>query len=477
MSASAKSNAKRSNQRCKPRASVATPDKPGLAARVAAAQVLTRVIDDKRGLDGLLDTRHGPQAYRDLSEQDQGLVRAIVTTALRHRGEIDYAFDRLMDRKPPKKARHLHHTLHVAAAQILFMDVPESAAVDLAVTSLSQEPRSVRFSSLGNAVLRRMAREGGKLFSRMDAGARAKLNMPPWLWSRLKKGYGQERAEKSALMHMIEPVLDITVKENPENWAEKLGGVVLAGNSIRTGRKGSISEWEGYEDGAWWVQDFAAHLPVHLMGNVAGKRVLDLCAAPGGKTAQLIAAGANVTAVEQSHDRLERLALNLKRLGMGADLVQADMMEWQPALPFDCVLLDAPCSSTGTIRRHPDVQWTKSKEDVAALAELQAAMVRRAADFLQPGGQLLFSNCSIDRTEGEDVVAALIKDMPSLKLQPFSADDVFGRAELVNGQGTVRTLPCHLDQVEPPEAGDGEALDPRAYQGMDGFFAARFERI
>ncbi|MEE9313873.1 MAG: transcription antitermination factor NusB [Rhizobiaceae bacterium] len=447
--------------------------KPGLPARIAATIILTRVIDDGRGLDGLLDTRHGPQAYGNLSDADKSLVRAIATTAFRHRGEIEFALSKLLDRALPKNARHLIHTLHVAAAQILFLDVPDSAAVDLAVTALKEDSRSKRFASLGNAILRRMAREKEQIFDSQTPENLAVLNMAPWLRKRVKKAYGRDRLPAIASQHMLEPLIDLTVKSEPEAWAKKLGGVHLYANSIRVNGTGKIETWQGYEDGEWWVQDAAAHLPAHLLGDIRGKSVVDLCSAPGGKTAQLIAAGANVTAVEASEPRLERLQQNLERLKFQTNTVHANLLEWQPDQLFDAVLLDAPCSSTGTIRRHPDVQWTKSADIVEGLATLQRDMIVRAAQFLKPGGILVFANCSIDRTEGEDVFAQISKGNFGLIPNPITTDELFGIGDVVTGQGTLRTLPCHLQNISPPK---DSTVNPQRFSGLDGFFAARFVR-
>ncbi|MEP0943938.1 MAG: RsmB/NOP family class I SAM-dependent RNA methyltransferase [Rhizobiaceae bacterium] len=443
--------------------------KPGLATRTTAAILLTRVIDDGRSLDGLLDTRHGPRQFSELSQADKGLARAIVTVALRRRGEIDYALGKLLDRKLPSKARHLVHTLHVAAAQILFLDIPDSAAVDLAVTALRNDKRSTRFSGLANAILRRLSREKAELFANRVEKDLAMLNMAPWLSKRVKKDYGRDRMAEIAKAHMIEPLIDITVKDNAEEWATKLEGQHLFGNSIRISRDGNIETWPEFESGEWWVQDAAASLPAQLFGDVKGKTVLDLCAAPGGKTAQLAAQGARVTALEASEPRLKRLQENLDRLQLSVTCHLGDMMEWQSDNQFDLVLLDAPCSSTGTIRRHPDVQWNKSPQIIAELAQLQFDMIVRAAGFVKPGGTLIFSNCSLDRAEGEDVYAQVLKADLGLVPNPISADECFDLDEIVNRQGAIRTLPSHLQSV-------GAETGSARLSGLDGFFCARFTR-
>ena len=445
--------------------------KPGLATRTAATVLLTRVVDDGRSLDGLLDTRHGPAQYRELSDADKALCRAIVATALRHRGELEIGLSKVLDRKPPKNARHLIHTLHVAAAQILHMEVPDSAAVDLAITALKNDQRSTRFAGLANAVLRRLSREKGDMFDTMSESEIAVSNMSPWLRKRIRKAYGKERLTSIAMQHMLEPMIDLTVKSDPEQWAAKLGGIHLFGNSLRVDRPGRIESWPGFGEGEWWIQDAAASLPVHLFADLKGKTALDLCAAPGGKTAQLACGGAQTTALEASAPRLDRLNSNLQRLNLNVETIHADMMEWTTDRQFDAVLLDAPCSSTGTIRRHPDVQWNKSEQIVNELAQLQIDMINRAAKFVKPGGTLVFANCSIDRTEGEDVYATILSRETGLEPAPLTAGECFGLAELINRQGTIRTLPCHLQSPAPPVEMD---RDPRRWTGLDGFFCARF---
>lgn len=438
----------------------------GLGARKAAVEIVTRVLDDRRGLDGLLDSVHGPSSFKALSEEDRSLVRAMTTILFRHKGEIDHALSRCFDRPPPKGARHLRHTLAVAASQILFMNVPDSAAVNLAVAGLKGDQRSKRFAALGNAVLRRLGREGKAELDKLESDERARLNTPPWLWKRLRRDFGKERAAANARRHLLPPVLDLTVAADVEIWAERLGGHATLGNSLRLDRPERVSEFPGYNEGAWWVQDLAASLPVLLLGDISGKRVADLCAAPGGKTAQLAAMGARVTALELSASRLERLRENMARLNLHVDCVEADLRQWVPEQPFDAVLLDAPCSSTGTIRRHPDVQWTKDDAAVAELAQLQFELLQAAIPLVKPGGTLVFANCSLLRAEGEDLAARALIELPKLELQTITPEELFGHEEFLTGQGTVRTLPSHFDiPGSPPEMG-----------GLDGFFAARFIR-
>jgi 16S rRNA (cytosine967-C5)-methyltransferase len=264
-------------------------------------------------------------------------------------------------------------------------------------------------------------------------------------------------------MHLVEPYLDLSVKRDPEVWAEKLGGLVLSTDSVRLVPSGPIEALEGFAEGAWWVQDAAAALPARLLGDVAGKRVADLCAAPGGKTAALVHAGAAVTAVDISAERLVRVSANLARLGLKAETIAADILDWNAVEPFDAVLLDAPCTATGTIRRHPDIPWLKRAEDVAALADLQARMLDRAVSLLASGGTLVYCTCSLEPEEGEAQVVRALACHP-LDLVPVAPAEIGGLAEAVTPAGAVRTLPSQMK------------LDSPRLSGLDGFFIARFRK-
>ncbi len=421
-----------------------------------------RVIDDRRNLDALCDKEHGLSDFLSLDARDRSLARAIVVSALRHRNTIDAVLGKVMDRSPPKRARFLIHSLHIAISQILFLDVPETAAVDLAVTAIGDNSSSSRFRSLANAVLRRVVREQEQF---LDSHFKVPASMPPWLASALRRDYGKANLEKISRSLTTLPKLDLTVKTDAEGWANRLGGVLLPTGSVRLETGLPVSELEGFEDGNWWVQDTAASIPARLLGCEEGADVLELCAAPGGKTAQLINLGYDVTALDISAPRIKRLEGNLARLGMSANLVNSDILEWKSEKQFDAVLLDAPCSSTGTVRRHPDVMWTKSPEDVSELAALQYRLIEKALEFVRPGGTLVFSNCSMLKEEGEDIFARLLDSHQNIKSVPVAAKEVFGMTELINGQGAVRSLPFHL-----------QLTDRETFGGMDGFFASRIAK-
>lgn len=436
-------------------------DPAGLIARKIAAKLLGSVLDEKKNLDALIDPQHGDTAYNALIDKDRALIRAILMICLRRKGQIDDALSKVLDRNTPKNATHLTHSLSVAAAQILFLDIPDSAAVNLAVTAIAKDRRTSRFANLANAILRRLSREKDDILNTQNVG---KLCMPAWFFKRLRQSYGKERAGPIADLLCQEAALDLTVKSSPEEWAEKFSGIVLPNGTVRLKPKGPIPDMEGYDEGEWWVQDAAATLPAGLLGDVSGLTIADLCAAPGGKTAQLAHSGAKVTAVELSTSRQQRLKGNLERLHLTAELVNADILEWQVEHLFDAVLLDAPCSSTGTVRRHPDILWTKSAEDISTLAELQFKMWNKAVDFAKPGGLIVFSNCSLDREEGENLHAKMLATRNDIEPVPILAAEVPGLEDAITGQGTLRTLPVYYPNSDFRLA------------GVDGFFASRLRR-
>lgn len=432
-------------------------ESPGLAPRQAAAALLAKVLGEGRPLDAQLDSASSPLA--GLAAQDRSLARAIVATALRRHGQIEAALGGLMERRLPKSAGSLPWILQTAAAQILFMEVPDHAVVSLAVQAAGADPKARHFKPLANGVLRNLVRRRDELLAAQDE---ARLNAPDWLWQRWVAAHGEAAAHAIASAHLEEAPLDLSVKGDGAAWAERLGGTLLPGGTVRLNAKGRIEALPGYREGAWWVQDFAATLPARLLGDVAGREVLDLCAAPGGKTAELAAAGAKVTAVEIAPSRVARLKENLKRLRLDADCVTADALAYDPGRTFDAVLLDAPCSATGTIRRHPDIPWLKSAGDIAALAKAQRAMIEKAVGLTRPGGTLVFATCSLEPEEGEEQAKAALADLP-LEPLPIGDGEIAGLSPDWIAGGWLRTMP----QMQPA---------PGVAGGMDGFFAARFRR-
>jgi 16S rRNA (cytosine967-C5)-methyltransferase len=431
-------------------------DVPGLAARRLAATLIDEVLRAGTALD---ETFERMAQTAGLEPADAGLARAIATVAFRRLGTIRRVIDARLERGSPRKSGPFEPIMVAAAAQLLFLDVPDHAAVDLAIRLLHEDARSSRYTSLANAVLRRLARERETILAEIDPLA----DTPDWLRESWTATYGADVAAAIAAAHAEEPPLDLTVKSDPAGWAEKLDGIVLPTGSVRLRGREAVTSLPGFAEGEWWVQDAAAALPAGLLNARPGERVADLCAAPGGKTAQLAQAGAQVTAIDRSGPRLRRLKANLERLGLQAEVVTADAATFE-AEPFDVVLLDAPCSATGTIRRHPDVAWTKTPDDVAKLAALQARLLERAAELTRPGGRLIYCTCSLERDEGEAQIEAFLARNTGFARDPIKPEEIGGEAEALTAQGDLRTLPHQL-------AGETPRLS-----GWAGFYASRLIR-
>ncbi len=439
------------------------PEVPGLAARRIAADILDGVLRRKIALDEQLSGKTAHPGLATLADRDRALMRRLTATVLRRLGTLHHLLGGFLDKGFPSEAPRVETILLIGAAQILWLEVPDHAAVDLSVRLAQADRRAARYAGLINAVLRRVTQ------SKTAALANNAIrDTPKWLVVRWTKRYGAETARAIAQANGHEPALDLTVKYDAESWAERLRGRVLPTGTVRTFAQGAISLLPGFSEGAWWVQDAAASLPARLLGDVSGKAVADLCAAPGGKTAQLAFAGAHVTAVDRSPARLNRLRENLARLALQAEIVAADALEWQPqssiAGLFDAVLLDAPCSSTGTIRRHPDVPWLKSEADIVALTSLQQRLLDRAIDLLKPGATLVYCVCSLEPEEAEDQIAALLARDLRVARAPVATQEVAGHAEFLTTDGDLRTLPPQLPDPDP------------RWGGLDGFYAARLIR-
>ncbi|WP_371739561.1 RsmB/NOP family class I SAM-dependent RNA methyltransferase [Bartonella sp. HY038] len=450
------------------------PKVAGIAVRQAALRMLGAVIDKATSLDGLTDNEHGHPQYLALDVRDRSLVRAILGAALRNRGAIDNAIDQFVDRPLPQNASALKHLIHISAAQILYLDVPDHATINLAVTIAKSDPRLTRFSGLVNAILRRFTREKDAILQQDDVLS----NVPLWFAQMLERDYGKEKAQDIIKAQAYEPPLDITASGDVEAIAQELGGEVLPFLSIRIAEVDcSIPELPGFAQGKWWVQDVAASLPARLMKAVKGQNIADLCAAPGGKTAQLASTGANVTAVDASTNRMKRLIANMERLNFNVATYNGELQDFKPEQPFDALLLDAPCSSTGTIRRHPDVLWTKSLDEIGRLADLQLQLLEKSIDLVKIGGMILFSNCSLSKREGERLVTKFLKNRTNVALIPFTVEELcqsFNNtsdeakniyANILTDEGYLRTTPADLPNENPK------------LSGMDGFFAARFKRL
>jgi 16S rRNA (cytosine967-C5)-methyltransferase len=430
-----------------------------MAARDLAVQLVADVLLGRQPLDQAWAQLTARPAVAALEARDRALARLIAATVLRRQGELQHVLNTFLEKPLPADKGRLWPILLTGAAQLVCLSMPPHAVVDIAVELTRRDRGAHRFAKLVNAVLRRVGERGVSLLADQDG---VRLNTPDWLWQRWRDAYGPETARRIAEASLVEAPLDLTLKPGApaeaQAWAERLGGALLPTGSVRVAAHGRIEDLPGFAEGAWWVQDAAAALVVRLAGDVAGRSVADLCAAPGGKTAQLAAAGAQVTAVDVSASRLARLRENLTRQHLQAEVVEADAATWSPNRTFDVVILDAPCSATGTIRRHPDILCLKRSEDIARMAELQQTMLTNAADLVAPGGLLVYATCSLELEEGERQVAAFLAAQSRFERQAIDPVLLGADPAWFTAAGELRTLPFHLS-------------------GMDGFYAAYLRRL
>jgi 16S rRNA (cytosine967-C5)-methyltransferase len=421
-----------------------------LTARHVALDLIGAVLRRKRPLD---DAIEDSSAMHQLPGRDRAFARLLVATVLRRLGQIDALIADCLNIPLAPRAALVHDILRLGVAQLIFLRTPPHAAVATSV-DIAQSCGFVSHKGLVNAVLRRLSVEGAGRVDEQDA---PRLNTPNWLWKSWSRSYGEAMARAIATAHLREAPLDLTLRDDVETWCTKLDAVLLPTGTLRRTAGGALATLPGYADGAWWVQDAAAALPARLFGDLAGREVVDLCAAPGGKTAQLATAGARVTAVDRSTRRLERLVSNIERLKLPVEAVGADALTWRPSHPVEAVLLDAPCSTTGAIRRHPDVPHLKLPEDVARLSAVQENLLLAAIDMLRPGGMLIYCTCSLEPEEGPERIESLFYAGAPVDRQEIRPDEIDAPPEWITPAGDLRTLPCHFGE----------------YDGIDGFYCAR----
>lgn len=429
---------------------VQTPDQPndavGLPARAAALDLLTAALSGRTGLDEGLSH----PALQALSGRDRAFARALVMATLRRLGPIDSALQARVKKAPPDKVVQI---LRLGVAQAFVLKTPAHAAVTTSVDLVAQDRGLAMFKGLVNAVLRGLLREPPDLDD-------PELMAPSWLHARWRAVYSIEGARAIAAMIAEEPATDLSFKDPAQAaaLAKELEGEVLPGGSLRTFKRGDIATWPGFAEGGWWVQDAAAAIPARLLGVKPGETALDMCAAPGGKTLQLAAGGATITALDRSPQRLKRVTENLARTGLAAEVVAADAANWKDGRTFDAILLDAPCSATGTFRRHPDVLWAAKPSDIAGLAAVQSKLLDAAVRRLKPGGRLVYCVCSLETEEGEGQVAAFLSRTPGVTLDRIAEGEGGSPTASLDDDGTLRILPHHLAD------------------GLDGFYVARFRK-
>jgi 16S rRNA (cytosine967-C5)-methyltransferase len=417
----------------------------GLPARAAAIDMLHAALSRRAGLDDAL----GRPPFSTLPPRERGHARALTMAALRRLGPIDKLLGAKLQKAPPEAVINL---LRIAAAELFWLSTPDFAVVSTSVELAGERKDTRPFKGLVNAVLRGLQRDGAPADN-------PETLLPDWLLNRWKAAWGAEAALKIAALIADEPATDLSFRTAPDAaLAEALQAQALPGGSWRTAQGGSVTEWAGFDEGSWWIQDAAAAIPARLLDAKPGQTALDLCAAPGGKTLQLAATGAAVTALDRSGPRLKRVEENLARTGLAAEIKVADAGDWSDPRVFDAVLLDAPCTATGTFRRHPDVLWASRPGDVAPLAKSQARLLDSAAGRVKPSGRLVYCVCSLEPEEGEGQVLGFLKRHPQFSLLPIVPGEGGAPGASIAKDGTLRLLPFHLEG------------------GGDGFFAARFVR-
>ena len=447
--------------------------RPSATPRDIAVRIVRLVLEDKRTLDDALEialgSPHvtGSEATRAaaIASRDRAFARLIATTVLRRHGQLTACLNAFLDKGIPKNSGRLSAILECAAAQLLFLNTPPHAAISQAVDQVKSDRRIIRYRGLANAVLRRLSAEGHEWLKQSDP---VRSNIPSWLLAEWEETYGRKAAQSIALASLEPATFDITPNKSldVESFLPNTEAIRLSTGSLRLKEPGPVGRLPGYAEGKWWVQDAAAAVVAPLLGDVNGRQVADLCTAPGGKAAQLAARGANVVAVDVSPRRLNRLSENLRRLGLSDRVatVAADITAWEPGEAFDAVLLDAPCTATGTLRRHPDILHLRTPDDVAKMAALQARLLRAASGFVRPGGILVYATCSLQAQEGPDQIGAFFESSPGWTLDPLNPEADNLDPGWIDPHGCLRTRPDFLQHADP------------ALSGMDGFFAARLRK-
>jgi 16S rRNA (cytosine967-C5)-methyltransferase len=429
--------------------------KDGLAPRRCAALAYTTILRDRRPLEPALE--HTP-GYRAMSDRDRAFARAILATAFRRLGQTRKVLAEFLAKPLDEMPDSAAALLVTGTTQLLWMDGAPHAVVSTTVTLCEDSTETYGLKGVINAVLRRVDREGREAAVRTAP----RDNLPDWIARSWRKAYRPGGLSRIANVQMTPPPLDLTVK-NPADrlqLAEALGAEILPTGTLRRREIGDVAQLPGFRDGTWWAQDAAAAIPATLLGVKTGDHVVDLCAAPGGKTLQLAALGARVTAVDSNESRLKRLKDNLARTGLRASVVVDDARRYRPGQDADAVLLDAPCTATGTMRRHPEAAWIKRAGDVQRMARLQLEMADSAVRMLRPGGWLVLCTCSLQPEEGEGLAAALMQKRKDIRPVAIQDGEVPGLAEAITPDGWLRLTPALW-------ADRG---------GMDGFFIARFEK-
>ncbi|WP_019960506.1 RsmB/NOP family class I SAM-dependent RNA methyltransferase [Woodsholea maritima] len=445
---------KTSKHRPAPRSKSTHPPRPR-DARAIALDALIQVL----GTGEMVETALAQQSdFHLLEPRDRGFARALCAHAIRRKGTLDHVYQQFLDHPLSDHANKTRATFLLASCDLLILETPAHAAVDAGVRLMATDPLTRKYKNVANAVLRKVAEFGPALLAEADP----LLDLPEWLATRWLTFYGEETTRAIIAARSKEPSLDFTLKPEADlkDWAERLDAQILPTGSLRRAKSTDVTQLDGFEEGLWWIQDAGAALPVKILAPQPGERIADLCAAPGGKTLQLASLGAEVIALDRSKKRLERVKQNLARTGLNAQIVTADATQWHDDHLFDAILVDAPCSATGTLRKNPEVIWAKSPSDIETLSAVQARILDQAYTLLKPGGRLIYCTCSMEPEEGEDQITAFLNRTPDAKLLPLGIEDYPSLGEALHPSGWLRTRPDHWSE----------------YGGIDGFFIARLTK-
>ena len=418
-----------------------------VSARFGALALIHAVLMDKQMLGDTISREDGPLS--NLAPADRARAQSLAALTLRHMSRLDVILDRFLEHKPPLRALN---ALRVCAAEIILDGIPAHGAVNAAVEIVRGSTKTKHLGGMVNAV--------GRKLGRLEVESLQDLpvpRLPKALRGAIVKAFGEVATVAIERAHLERPPFDLSLRDPSKTaeWAETLGADILPTGSLRLRKSVQISAMDGYEPGEWWVQDVAAAMPVRLFSDLKGKRVLDLCAAPGGKTMQLCAAGAKVTALDLSPERMHRVMENARRMGFKLQMEVANVMNWEPNAPFDAILLDVPCSATGTIRRHPDLPYVRPSLDLKPLLSLQKAMLSRAIGWLKPHGQMVYATCSLIPAEGERQIARLLEES-DMREGTIDAAALGLDPDWKASQGALRLRPDYWSDLG----------------GMDGFYMA-----
>ena len=425
----------------------------GAYTRKKAIEILVKILENNKPLDNAFEESTKKSShFSKLINEDKSFCRLLISTTLRNLISIDYLLTKFLSKPLNKTPLKVLMILRINVAQSFFLKTPDHAVVNTAVELCGK-----KWKGLVNGVSREILRNKDKAKKYLNESDK----VPNWLLRRWKRDWGKNYDEIVTGHLNLNPPIDLYVKDNTNYWARKLNGKKLGNNSIRLFTPGLISNLEGYEQGEWWIQDYSSQIPVSLLEIQNNDDVLDLCAAPGGKTAQLISLGAKVTSIDNNKKRLFRLEQNLKRLNYKAIIKNKDIRNFSTQKTWSKIILDAPCSSTGTLRKNPEIMHQKKDSDIVSLSKLQSDLLDAAWDLLKEGGTLLYCTCSLEKEEGEHQIENFIKRKKNSLLDKINNNEINKKLNVSNQNKWLRIFPNSLN-----------------YEGgNDGFFIARIKKI